>query len=168
MSNYDTIVAGIKRFGGTPSSGTVVRDVFAIMEGIANDIFEQVNNSSIIPVDTGNLKESTGIAIYQGSRLIRLVPNPKSIAHVPRVNIGLPGFERGEFWGHDLLKKAIDHAKGKFSDGSYYLVIFSSMPYAGIVNGKQDYFSNKIVNVLNTIAKISTNHTNIKFHKVTR
>ena len=168
MSNYDTIVEGVRRFGGTTSSGTVVKDVFAIMEGIAKDIFDQINNSGIIPVDTGNLKESTGIAMYNGNRLVRLVPNPKSIAKVPRVNIGLPGYEKGEFWGYKLLEQAIDHGVKNYKDGGYYLVIFSSMPYAGIVDSKQDYFSNEIVNALNTIARITTNHTNITFHKVTK
>jgi len=166
VSNYDTIVEGVRRFGGTTSSGTVVKDVFAIMEGIAKDIFDQINNSGVIPVDTGNLKDSTGIAIYNGSRLVKLIPNP--IATKPRVNIGLRGFERGAFWGKDLLPKAIANAQGKFKDGGYYLVIFSSMPYAGIVDASQDYFSNDIVNALNTIARITTNHTNITFHKVTR
>jgi len=166
VSNYDTIVEGVRRFGGTTSSGTVVKDVFAIMEGIAKDIFDQINNSGVIPVDTGNLKDSTGIAIYNGSRLVKLIPNP--IATKPRVNIGLRGFEKGEFWGYKLLEKAIDHGVENYKDGGYYLVIFSSMPYAGIVDASQDYFSNDIVNALNTIARITTNHTNITFHKVTR
>ena len=166
MSNSDVIARGLQMYGG--GSGKVVQDVFQIMEGIANDIFTQINSSKVVPVDTGNLKESTGIAIYNGNRLVRLVPNPKSIAKVPRKNIGLPGFEKGEFWGHDLLKQAIDHAQGKFKEGGYYLVIFSSMPYAGIVNAKQNYFSNEIVQAMNTIASITTKYANITFHKVNR
>jgi len=164
MSNYDVIQRGIAKYGG--SNGTVVKDVFQIMEGIANDIFMQINSSNVIPVDTGNLKDSTGIAIYNGSRLVRLLPNP--IATRPRVNIGLKGYEKGAFWGKDLLKQAIEHAQGKFKDGGYYLVIFSAMPYAGIVNSKQNYFSNEIVDALNTIASVTAKYTNITFHKVNR
>ncbi len=166
MSNYDVIKEGVRRFGGATSSTVVVKDVIAIIEGIARDLFEQINSSNIIPVDTGNLKDSTGIAVYSGDRLIRLIPNP--IATEPRVNIGLRGFERGDYWGKDLLPKAIEHAAGKFKDGGYYLVLFSAMPYAGIVDKHQSYFSNSIVNRLNTIAKVSTSHTNITFQRVNR
>lgn len=166
MSNSEVISRGIAQFGG--GGGVVVKDVFQIMEGIANDVFMQINSSNVIPVDTGNLKESTGIAVYNGSRLVKLFPNPKSIAKVPRVNIGLPGYEKGAVWGYKLLEQAINHGKTKFSDGGYYLVIFSSMPYAGIVNAHQDYFSNDIVNALNTVASITTKYANITFHKINR
>ena len=166
MSNYDVIKEGVRRFGGATSSTVVVKDVFAIIEAIADDLFKEING--LIPKDTGNLIESTGIAVYHGDRLIRIIVNPKTVAHEPRVNIGLRGFEKGAYWGCDLLEKAITHAAGKFKDGGYYLVLFSAMPYAGIVDKHQSYFSNSIVNRLNTIAKVSTSHTNITFQRVNR
>jgi len=130
MSNVEVIAYNMKMF----LAKKVQNDIIGILERVAEQIYE----SCSVPVVTGNLQDSTGIGIYHGDVLRRFVPNQS--AEVSRSNIYPAGLTtRDNIWGHNQLQEAINKGAMRFSN-DYYLVIFSAMPYANLVNIRTDYF----------------------------
>lgn len=130
MSNREVVAYNMKMF----ISKKVERDIIRILERVAEQIYE----SCSVPYDTGNLQDSTGIGIYHGDVLRRFVPNQS--AEVSRSNIYPAGLTtRDNIWGHNMLQEAINKGAMRYSN-DYYLVIFSAMPYASLVNLRTDYF----------------------------
>ena len=100
-----------------------------VMEG---DIEVTKTGSDMLKTYTSNLKDSTGIALYSPGGVLRTyIPTKK--ASVPKKTTGLQGVSREPKWGIDELKRVIEQGAARYKSG-YHLVIFSAMPYAGIVN----------------------------------
>lgn len=100
-------------------------DVAVLAENILYDTAEAMirymESSDIIPVDTHNLKDSTGIGVYiEGTlKMFRL----NSRATVPK------NIEGVNLWGRDLIVHALYQGQTEYSQG-YKIVLFSTMPYA--------------------------------------
>ena len=104
--------------------------ILGAMQKIAVALSAYMRGEAEIPVDTHNLKDSTGIALYSPGGVLRTyIPNPK--AKVPKTTRGLGISKRARF-GNSELQDAIFTGAQKYNNG-YYLVIFSAMPYAGVV-----------------------------------
>lgn len=78
------------------------------------------------PVDTANLRDATGAAVYANGRTEYFVPTAK--ATKPQSYNGTKGLV-----GSDLLKTAIAAASTTYSSG-VWVVIFSAVPYAFKIN----------------------------------
>lgn len=102
------------------------RDIAVLAENILYDtadaMLRYMESGDVIPVDTHNLKDSTGIGVYIDGTLKRFLINPKAIE--PR------DLQDGRtIWGRDIIIDALYLGETKYSQG-YKLVLFSSMPYA--------------------------------------
>ena len=117
MSNNSIIEAGVRAF----IEKKVHIDVLQVMERIADRVVLDME-SIPIPVDTGNMQDGTGIALYHGDVLKKYIP--AQMASVS--NEGL--------WGTRQLESVISYGAMKFSN-DYHLVLFSAMPYAGFNSG---------------------------------
>lgn len=138
MSNDEVIMKGMQQF----IENRVHNDILNTLERIADRIILYLEDD-VIPVDTHNLQDSTGIGIYHGDVLKRYIP--RQMATEARANgQNSPIYpetltERTNIWGHKELQRAITEGAMKYSN-DYCLVIFSSMPYAGLVDMRTQYF----------------------------
>lgn len=121
MSNEDVIKDKMKAY----MADKVHKKVLNVLERVADRIILHLEDG-IIPIDTGNLQDSTGIGIYHGDVLKR---------YIPRKTASIPN----PMWGSDRLQNAINLGSMKYSN-DYHLVIYSAMPYAGIVEVRTGYF----------------------------
>lgn len=87
----------------------------------ADAMLKYIESSDIIPVDTHNLKDSTGIGVYQDG-ILKKFSMPRK-ANVPRNVNGVA------IWGEDMIDQLLDTGISKYGNGDY-IVLFSSMPYA--------------------------------------
>lgn len=96
-------------------------DVNVLVEQMLFDVAESfisyIESTDVIPIETHNLKDSTGIGVYQNSVLKQFYISPKAKA----ANNGM--------WGSNLIQMALDAGVDKYSKGNY-IVLFSAMPYA--------------------------------------
>lgn len=96
-------------------------DVNVLVEQMLFDIAESfisyIESTDVIPIETHNLKDSTGIGVYQNSVLKQFYISPKAKV----ANNGM--------WGSNLIQMALDAGMDKYSKGNY-IVLFSAMPYA--------------------------------------
>lgn len=84
---------------------------------VANSVISYIESSDIIPIETHNLKDSTGLGVYQNSVLKQFYISPKAKV----ANKGI--------WGSNIIQMALDAGRDRYSNGSY-IVLFSAMPYA--------------------------------------
>ena len=82
--------------------------------------------ASPVPVDTGNLLDSTGVGVYLNGMLKEYTPIPT--ADVPQSYMG------EEVWGKDYLQDALTYASMEEFSSGIWVVLFSSVPYAFKVN----------------------------------
>lgn len=79
------------------------------------------------PVYTGNLRDSTGVAIYNDGKIEMFIP-PQFASDK---QVMFPYYQA--IWGTPFLKEAIEHGASTFNKG-YWLVLFSAVPYASLIN----------------------------------
>lgn len=121
-----------KRFSRLTSGVSDERYAIIAMRKVANALSSYIESGAAIPVDTHNLKDSTGIALYSPGGVLRTyIPTKKASA--PKRTTGLRGVSTEPKWGTYELARMIEYGSSKYNNG-YYLVVFSAMPYAGIVN----------------------------------
>ena len=121
-----------KRFSRLTSGVSDERYALIAMHKVANALLSYMESGATIPVDTHNLKDSTGIALYSPGGVLRTyIPTKKASA--PKRTTGLRGVSTEPKWGTYELARMIEYGSSKYNSG-YYLVVFSAMPYAGIVN----------------------------------
>ena len=121
-----------KRFGKLTSGVSDEKYALVAMQKVANALSSYMESGAAIPIDTHNLKDSTGIALYSPGGVLRTyIPTKKASA--PKRTTGLRGVSTEPKWGIDELKRVIEQGAARYKSG-YHLVIFSAMPYAGIVN----------------------------------
>lgn len=81
------------------------------------------------PVWHGQLRDATGVAVYDNGRVIKFLPTRKADKHPQRdLKRGINNIIGGEW-----LEMAITEAQGMCSKG-LWIVLFSSVPYAADVN----------------------------------
>lgn len=128
MSKYTNRNASIV---GKGNKGT--KNFFAQVEklkSIADEVLLIVEDS--IPYDTGNLMDSTGVGVYVNGVLSAFRYSQQ--ATVPQTYHGK------EVWGKETLDKALAFGASTYIDG-VWIVIFSTVPYAGYQDKLSGFFS---------------------------
>lgn len=108
---------------------------------LAEDIVLMLETADI-PVVTHNLKDAVGVGVFKGTVIQKYIPTKQ--AKVPRQASGDESdriypkgiTNRENIWGNDELKNAINRfsMESGVDDNTWWLVIFSSMPYAIVVD----------------------------------
>lgn len=154
MTNNEVISAKMQQF----MEVKVHNDVLNVLERIADRIILHLEDG-VIPVDTYNLEDSTGIGIYHGDVLKRYIPRQQATearANGKNSDIYPEGLtDRKNIWGHNEIQRAINEGAMKYSN-DYCLVIFSSMPYAGVVNARTQYFDAIVEELKPLVVRILT------------
>ena len=106
--------------------------VFAeqILFDTAEAMVNYIDSSDIIPVDTHNLKDSTGVGVYQDGAIRRFIMSRR--AEVQK-NIG-----GANVWGTDVLIGLLEAGVSRYGIGDH-IVLFSAMPYA--IEVDEGYFN---------------------------
>lgn len=100
------------------------------LKSIAEEIMKIVEES--IPYDTGNLMDSTGVGIYVNGVLHDFrYENQATVSQT---------FNDKEVWGRETLQEAFSLGSSTYADG-VWIVIFSTVPYAGYQDKLSGYFS---------------------------
>lgn len=108
------------------------RDIDVAMERMLSKMAEAMirymDSDTVIPVDTHNLKDGLGVAVFIHGVLKAFKMNPR--AERPRKNIGsIRGkLYEGDIWGTNMIDKVMAEGVSKYGKG-YFLVLYSSMPY---------------------------------------
>ena len=100
------------------------------LKSIADEVLSIVEDS--IPYDTGNLMDSTGVGVYVNGVLSAFRYSQQ--ATVPQTYHGK------KVWGKNTLDKAFSLGSSTYADG-VWIVIFSTVPYAGYQDKLSGYFS---------------------------
>lgn len=116
--------------------------IVQVLMQVALETVLYIEGANVIPVQTGNLADSTGLGIYVDGFLHRYVPIQK--ARVPRNNIYGANAENRPYWGFEELETALTLAVTQFSQG-IWLCLFSTMPYAMVIDDKYNFFEDNIV-----------------------
>lgn len=111
---------------------------------IIDDIVKQ--RDTAIPVYTGNLHDSTGVAVYVNGRTFYMKVPPKSAKRMQHT--GPSRGNRRNIDGHEFLMLSISEGASVYNNG-IWIVIYSAVPYAARIDtlgsplgrGK-DYFWN--------------------------
>lgn len=128
MSKYTNRNASIV---GKGNKGT--KNFFAQVEklkSIADEVLSIVQDS--LPYDTGNLMDSTGVGVYVNGILHAFRYSQQ--ATVPQTYHG------EKVWGKQTLDKAFSLGASMYIEG-VWIVIFSTVPYAGYQDRLSGYFS---------------------------
>lgn len=136
------------------------------MTEIADAMINYMEGSDIIPIDTHNLKDGMGVAVYHKGSLRKFAMNPR--ATVPRTDIGLPPKPAGDVMGKDLIQDLMNNGMTKYGDGSN-IVLYSAMPYGDILNAEgvhTGFFSIELVrefeSLVDEIMKLYHRHAAIR------
>lgn len=99
----------------------------------AQNFVGAVNNGTLsIPVYTGNLKDSTGVAIYDNGVLQQYLPT-KTATKKQNMGGGFIGVKWSQIDGRDFLVKSIAEGATTFIDGIWF-VVYAAVPYAYKIN----------------------------------
>lgn len=113
----------------TKSFSNFKADVDKLTEEIlyetAEAVVSYIDSSDIIPIQTHNLKDSTGVGVYRNGVLKRFVMPRR--AEVARIVDGVA------VWGEDIIGLMLEAGINRYSQGDY-IVIMSAMPYADAVD----------------------------------
>lgn len=107
---------------------------FAIMKQLdkaSKAMIEYMNSDMTIPIDTHNMKDGLGVAIYNNGRLGGLAFSKRateSRADKPRKLGQIKGEYYGLTWGRDLIQELLDEGSTKYNEG-IWIVLLSAMPY---------------------------------------
>lgn len=116
----------------------VKRDVIEMLKMAAQYLAEQIDNDIRIPIYTGNLHDSTGIAVYTDGTMQGFTPTKLAVKKQSS------GYRR-DIDGHEFLQKSFNEGRQRFKDG-VWIVLFSAVPYAakidaiGSPKGRGKYF----------------------------
>jgi hypothetical protein len=113
--------------------GVLEPDLIRILEGIAQDMVDFVDNNFVMPdgsmdfpVDSGNMRDATGVAIYANGTLAAYMPT-KVATQKQRTNIG--GQNERDIDGHEYLMRTIQDSQTEFTTG-IWIVLICAVPYA--------------------------------------
>lgn len=103
------------------------------MSEVADAMIDYMESDDVIPIDTHNLKDGLGVAVYHNGSLRKFAMNPR--ASLPRRDIGLPPQPTGDVWGKNLIQDLMDAGAMRYGMGSH-IVLYSAMPYGDILNAQ--------------------------------
>ena len=122
-----------------------------ILYKTADAMIAYIDSSDIIPIDTHNLKDSTGVGVYRNGVLKKFVMPRK--AEEPRI------INWVAIWGEDMIDQLLDAGVSRYGNGDH-IVLMSAMPYAievdeGYFNAGffTDVLSTELEVILDTIVK---------------
>ena len=122
-----------------------------ILYKTADAMIAYIDSSDIIPIDTHNLKDSTGVGVYRNGVLKKFVMPRK--AEEPRI------INWVAIWGEDMIDQLLDAGVSRYGNGDH-IVLMSAMPYAievdeGYFNAGffTDVLSTELEVILDTIKK---------------
>lgn len=102
-----------------------------ILFDTAEAMIKYIDSSDIVPVDTHNLKDSTGVGVYQDGSLRRFMMSRRA-----QVQKEVGG---AKVWGTDMLIGLLEAGTSRYSIGDH-IVLFAAMPYAEDVDaGYRNY-----------------------------
>lgn len=130
-------------------------DVDLMVEDIlyktADAMIAYIDSSDIIPIDTHNLKDSTGVGVYRNG-VLKKFTMPKK-AEEAKMWYGVA------MWGEDMIDQLLDAGVSRYGIGDH-IVLMSTMPYAievdeGYFNEGffTDVLSTELEVILDTIVK---------------
>jgi len=96
-----------------------------ILFNTADAMIAYIDSSDIIPIDTHNLKDSTGVGVYRNG-VLRKFTMPRR-AQEARIIGGVA------MWGEDMIDQLLNAGVSRYSIGDH-IVLMSTMPYAEDVN----------------------------------
>lgn len=113
--------------------------------------FEMPSGNNFYPIDTGNMRDATGVGVYADGRLYAYMPRAKTDR--PQMYDGYPE----PIWGSKELGHALGLASAEFSRG-IWVVLMSAVPYAWEVNAQGspigrgiNFFSNFKHRMINSV-----------------
>lgn len=124
----------------------------ASLREVALVVRDLIQGGEFTPLYTGNMQDSTGLAVYCNGVASSFVPF--AIANEPQT------YNKKTIWGEDLLQDALQAGANNYRKG-LWIVIFSAVPYAFKVdtNGskyhEQGYFSKELTSRLISELKIA-------------
>ena len=119
-----------------------------VLYTVAQDVMEYIDSQKVIPIYTGNLKDATGIGVYQNGVLKKYVPS--RIATVPQSS-GFHYKNEYDIWGHQYLSDALEAASKEGYSKGIWIVLFSAVPYAFYIEDRDAFFSDIKDVMLNAI-----------------
>lgn len=111
-----------------------------ILAWVESNVGGALNYDQDIPIQFGNLRDSTGLAIYADGQMYKFFPNP--IAQAPSE------YKGDNVWGRIWLQYAYQQAASQYDDGNVYLVAFSAVPYAEAIEDIYGFFESGVVQVI--------------------
>lgn len=135
-------------------------DVDLMVEDIlyktADAMIAYIDSSDIIPIDTHNLKDSTGVGVYRNGVLKKLKLKKFTL---PRGAKEAKMWYGVAMWGEDMIDQLLDAGVSRYGVGDH-IVLMSAMPYAievdeGYFNEGffTDVLSTELEVILDTIVK---------------
>ena len=115
---------------------------------VAQDVMEYIDSQKVIPIYTGNLKDATGIGVYNEGKLVKYVPS--KIATRPQSS-GFHHRNEYDIWGHQYLSDALEAASKEEYGKGIWIVLFSAVPYAFYIEDRDAFFSDIKDVMLNAI-----------------
>lgn len=142
-SNQKLIERRIDEVGNNSLAG-----LLNVLDTVAQDVMEYIDSQKVIPIYTGNLKDATGIGVYQNGVLKKYVPS--RIATVPQSS-GFHYKNEYDIWGHQYLSDALEAASKEEYGKGIWIVLFSAVPYAFYIEDRDAFFSDIKDVMLNAI-----------------
>lgn len=122
-----------------------------ILYKTADAMIAYIDSSDIIPIDTHNLKDSTGVGVYRNG-VLKKFTMPRR-AEEAKIIGGIA------MWGEDMIDQLLDAGVSRYGIGDH-IVLMSTMPYAEDVNEGYfnagfftDVLSTELEVILDTIVK---------------
>lgn len=122
-----------------------------ILYKTADAMMAYIDSSDIIPIDTHNLKDSTGVGVYRNG-VLKKFTMPRR-AEEAKIIDGIA------MWGEDMIDQLLDAGVSRYGIGDH-IVLMSTMPYAEEVNEGYlnagfftDVLSTELEVILDTIVK---------------
>lgn len=93
--------------------------------------YRQLGGTVDYPVYSGNLRDSTGLAVYCDGA-VRSYKLPKYATHPQHIG------KQGGIWGAEELESAIDYPGGEFFE-NLWVILFSAVDYAMIIDNGMSF-----------------------------
>lgn len=119
QNNFDNFKSDIDRL------------VERLLDNIAMAMLSYIDSSDVIPIDTHNLKDSTGIGVYRNGVLKKLLMPRR--AQEARIIGGIA------VWGEDMIDQYLEAGVSRYNNGNY-IVLMSAMPYAEEVDTSENRY----------------------------
>lgn len=120
--NKKVLLNGLKVY----AKDVVTPKLLEILTQVAQRIVEAIDNGTFeIPIYTGNLKDSTGVAIYEDGKITSFIPT-KTATKMQNRGFGDNSYNID---GTEWLRNTINDAATKFPTGIWF-VVMSTVPYA--------------------------------------